>query len=137
MKSSKNQVACFCDGNGGLNGFKIAHLTDKHHIWIFTQNRAKCSSKTKGIVMNFTLSDDATLRFVSELDWIFDSNNMSRLFTINLIYQCSESSRFAGASRASNQNQTTWKVSKSFNDGRHAKLVNPLDFVGNETKGGS
>ena len=44
MQCRKHQMTGFRNRYGCLHRFKIPHLTDKHDIWIFTQNTAKGDS---------------------------------------------------------------------------------------------
>ena len=37
VQRTENQVASFGGGQGEGDGFRVAHLTDQNHVWVFAQ----------------------------------------------------------------------------------------------------
>ena len=89
VQGGKHQVACLSNGDSSTNRLKIAHLTNQHHVWVLAQARAQRSAKGVGIIVHFALHDHRAFTLVSELDRVFNGDDVVRLLSVDLINQSS------------------------------------------------
>src|SRR5262249_51313191 len=128
----ENQVTRFGGGNGGINGFQIAHFTNQNDVGILTQSAAQCLGETGHVHVNFTLGDNGLFVFVIKFDGVFDGDDVGLFaFLVDDIDHGGKRSALAGTGGAGHKAKTAWFV-KQFTDGRRqANLVQFKKLVWN------
>ena len=61
MQRAENQVTGFGGGQGEGDGFRVAHLTDQNHVWVFAQGGTQGVGKAVGVLMQLALVDERLL----------------------------------------------------------------------------
>ena len=85
VQRRQHEVASLGGGDGGGNGFKVAHLADEDDVRILAQDVAQRGGEGAGIGADLALDDDAALVAMQELDRVLDGNDMASARAVDLI----------------------------------------------------
>jgi hypothetical protein len=91
VKRGEDEVSGLGGGEGDLNRFAIAHLSDKNHFGRLTQGCSECQCKTWGIGVQFALVNRGLHVRMQELDRVLNGNDVIGLLVIDLADDCSQS----------------------------------------------
>ena len=76
MQRTEHDVARFRSGDGSLDRFQVAQLTDENHIGVLSQGAANGLGKRGDIDTDFALIDRRFAVVVIKLDRVFDRDNV-------------------------------------------------------------
>ncbi|SKN50460.1 Uncharacterised protein [Mycobacteroides abscessus subsp. massiliense] len=105
MQRAENQVTGFGGGQGEGDGFRVAHLTDQNHVWVFAQGGTQGVGKAVGVLMQLALVDERLFALVDELNRVFDGQNVGRLGFVDVVDHCRQRGGFTRTGRAGYQDQ--------------------------------
>ncbi len=95
MQCRKDKMPGLRRRNGQLNCFEVAHLSDENDVGIFAQGRAQGPAEGLCMTSDFSLTDQAAVILVNELDRIFDGNDVRLLFLVDGVNQRRQRCAFA------------------------------------------
>ena len=90
VQSAEDEVTGLRGGDGQLNGFQVAHLSDQDHVGVFPQGCSECISKAASVLIELTLVHQAAIAFVNKLDRIFDGEDVFGPAVVDVIQQCGQ-----------------------------------------------
>ena len=123
VNGAEDQVARFRCAQGNSDGVTIAHFTDENHFGRLPQRRAQAVGKAVKIRSQFALIESGQFMRMDEFDGILESNDVDGPGAVNLIEDRSQSGRFAGASRASDEHQARFFLGNLFDDLRKVQPI--------------
>src|SRR5262249_32174349 len=92
--------------NRAFSGFVVADFADEDHVGVVTQNAAQAGGEGQtDLRVHLDLAD----AFVVIFDGIFDGDDLDRL-ALDLVEAAVERGRFAGAGRASDQDDAVRQI---------------------------
>ena len=103
MQRAENQVTGFGGGQGEGDGFRVAHLTDQNHVWVFAQGGTQGVGKAVGVLMQLALVDERLFALVDELNRVFDGQNVCRLGFVDVVDHRRQRGGFTRTGRAGYQ----------------------------------
>ena len=77
MKRTEHEVTGFRRGNGGPDGFDIAHLPHQNHIGILAERGPERSEKALCVVTDLELADEALIVPIDKLDRVFNRDDVA------------------------------------------------------------
>src|SRR5205823_849534 len=85
MQRSQNQMAGFGGGEGGGDGFVIAHLADDDHVRVLAQHVNEGTIVTFCVGQNFLLHNNRAFVAMDELDRVFDGDDFATALVVDQI----------------------------------------------------
>src|SRR5664279_1428925 len=137
MQRAEHQVAGFRGGQRQADRLEIAHFADQDRIRVLAQGRAQGVREAERMRTDLALVDQALLRFVHELDRIFDREHVAELVLVEMVDHRRERRRFARAGRAGAQDHAARLQRELGEDRRAIELLEGQDLRGNGPEHGA
>ena len=90
VEGSEDEEACFCCGEGELDGFEVTHFADEDDVSIFAKGGFEADGKTFGVFGHFALCDGGALIGMNELDGFLDGDDVSGVVGVDEVDECGE-----------------------------------------------
>ena len=123
VQGGKGQVAGLGDLQRRLDGLKVAHLADQHHVRVLAQHRAEGVGVGKGVGVELALVDHRRLVRVQVLDGVLDGDDVKGLLGVDLVDHGGEGGRLAAAGWTGDQDQSAGFVAQRLDDVGQAELA--------------
>src|SRR5487761_2631343 len=128
VQRAEYQVAGFGAGQRQSDGFQVAHLPYQDHVRVFTQRAAQRVVERQGVRPDFTLVDQALLRFVHELDRVLDGEDVSLFGLVLVVDHRRQRGGFARSGRSGHQHLAARLVGDLFKDLRAFEIGERQDL---------
>src|SRR6266404_359298 len=124
VERPENQVPGFRGGDGGVDGFQIAHFTHQDHVRVLPQHAPQSLGEVRHVHADFALGDERLLVFVIIFDRVFDGDDVRFIaLFIDDVDHRSQRSGLAGAGGAGHQNQPARFVKQLLRGRRQPDLL--------------
>src|SRR5437899_2571621 len=133
MQRGHNQVTCFRGLQSNLNRLPVAHFADENDFRGLPKRRAQCERKSRSVRVQFALMDGRFLVTMKKFDGVFNGEDMVGLLLIHLVEDGGECGGFPGTCRPCDKHNTVPQIHNFLQAFREMQLIEPGDFVGNDT----
>ena len=128
----------FCGGDGGVDGFEVAHFADENDVGILAQGAAESFGEVRNVDANLALSDQRFFVLMIIFDGVFDGDDVGLVaFFVDDVNHRGERGCFAGTSRAGDETETARFVEHFLDRGRQADLLHRQQLGGDLAQDGA
>ena len=135
VNRSKDKMPRFGSAHGCLEGFVVAHLTDKADVRVFAHEGAKCVIEVCAVDADFTLIDRGFHIREDVFDRIFNGDNVHLLALVHILQHRSDRGALPRSSHTGEENETLrchGNVAKAWTE---SEFLEGLDSAGDESRG--
>ncbi len=119
VEGTENQVAGFCGGDGGGDGFQVAHFADEYDVGALAKNVFEGIAETLGVEADLALADKGGFILVEKLDWVFHGDDVATPDIVDVVDHSSEGCRLAAAGGAGYENESAAAIGEiAYCDGK-------------------
>ena len=121
-------------GNGGFDGFQVAHFPHQDDIRVLTERAAECFCKGGNVRSDLTLDHNALFVLVVKFDRVLHRDDVAGAFGIDHIQQGGKSGGFTGPGRTGDKNQTAGCIEQVLDAGGKSQFFQREQRVGDLTQ---
>ena len=137
MQSTEDQVPGFGCGDGGFDGFQVAHFPHQDDIRVLTESAAESFREGWDVRPDLTLDHHALLVFVIKFDRVFHGDDVAGAFGVDHIQQGRECGGFTGPGRPGDEDQPAGGIEQVFDAGRQSQFFQRKQGVGDLAEHGA
>ena len=134
VERGEDEVPRFGGGDGGGDGFEVAHFTDEDDVGVLPERTLEGLGEALGVDAHLPLVDDALVGDVHVLDGVFDRDDVLPAGGVDHLEERGERGAFSVAGGAGHQEEPSAMRGNFFERRRQSEFVESADAHRDETE---